>query len=604
MKNPLNEGQTQVYTNGRYEPQVGVDVNARYLNTVPSQLLDIVSTLYNSGSKTQMIGGKIVNVGHKSDAQVLAILVGMGTPQQMAVSAITKYKEIIASLTPSNILATYENKQKNTNKMKFTFGNLYEAIKGTLEELNAVNSDNSRISYSVKDSIRILEAYLKELNAVIYESYLSKNSTKEESILNSSPAKDSIEMLENYLKQLKSIAITEEVENSINPVIKFKVARDLHNGLSVHSWIDPVKNLVTYIGELFQKNKYHFKISEAIQRVSTQNDILSEKLRNELTGLLNDSNTSLRENFEKLVKRNPWSRDCNNIINEMKTEESNLIDSKQIKIVKTFSPILENENGIHFHLHGKDYLLKNNKISETYVHESRFRNILEALKLFKQNDDVFSLFGNNEKVLEFNGSTGKIMFGTTDMTNESVYELKNALMVTNFFGYRDQYKVDVVCRLIESLDMLCQMDNFTSLQSQEFAALYLTLINIQESLYINKVNGSMKLNEMIKVESATDAVKITKEFINYDVTPILSKKLVKENNEFAIKQKNINELNDVILFLENKRKDIKNAIIAYGQTTQLSEALSLVESEINKKEVELSKFYTSSLNEKDKKKMK
>ena len=114
----------------------------------------------------------------------------------------------------------------------------------------------------------------------------------------------------------------------------------------------------------------------------------------------------------------------------------------------------------------------------------------------------------------------------------------------------------------------------------------------------------MKLNEMVKVESATDAVKITKEFINYDVTPILSKKLVKENNEFAIKQKNINELNDVISFLENKRKDIKNAIIAYGETTQLSEALSLVESEINKKEVELSKFYTSSLNEKDKKKMK
>lgn len=568
--NNINEGQTQVYLNGQIDPQYGIDTNAPYLNNVPQQLLDLVATLYNSGGKTTTVGGKIVNVGGKNDSQVLSILVGMGTPQQLAVSAINKYKSLV-----SNSM-TYENKQKNNNKMNFTFENLYEAIKATLEDLNRANSDNSRISYSIKDSIKILELSKKELDSIIYE---------------------------NHIKSLKNVEQKNESNSTINPLIKYRVAKNLHNSLSVHSWIDPVKNLVSYIGELFTSEKYKFKISEAVQRISTQNDPLSEKLKKELTDVLNESNDILVKTFENISNKNPWSKDCKTILNEMKIDESKLIDSKQIKIVKTFSPIFENANGIHFHLHGKDYVLSKNTLTETFVHEPRFRHILETIKLFKQTGSIFTLFGNNEKILEFDGSTGKIMLGDTDMTNESITELKNALMVTKFFNFRDHWKVDAVCKLVESLDMFCEMDNFTSLQSQEYAALYLTLINIQESLYINKVNGSMKLNEMIKVNNATEAVKITKDFINYDVTPILSEKLIKENNEAAIKEKNISGLNNTISFLESKRKDIENAIVAYGSTPQLMGALQIIDSEIQKKEIRLAKYYTSkSINEKDKKK--
>ena len=94
MKNPLNEGQTQVYMNSHVTPQVGIDLNAAYLNQVPSQLMDLVITLFNSGSKTGLVKGKVVNMGGKTDAQVLAVLVGMGTPQQLALAAIQKYRQL------------------------------------------------------------------------------------------------------------------------------------------------------------------------------------------------------------------------------------------------------------------------------------------------------------------------------------------------------------------------------------------------------------------------------------------------------------------------------------------------------------------------------
>jgi hypothetical protein len=563
MKNPLNEGQTQVYMNSHVTPQVGVDVTAQYLNQVPSQLLDLVVTLFNSGGKTGVVNGKITSMGGKTDAQVLSILVGMGTPQQLALAAIHKYKQL------TNATMTSENtNQKNQDKMKFTLANLYEAINISLKELKQINSDNSRISFSTKDSIKILEAYLQHF-----------------------PIRFKNDSIQN---------ISEDVENSVNPTLKFKIAKELHNGLSVHSWIDPVKNLRSYIQNVFESNKFLFKVSEAVERVSSQGGTLNEKLSNELNSILTESNGDIFGKFEAIAKRNPWSNDCKAIMNELKIEESKLIDTKQGKITKIYSPVLESSNGMAFHLHGKDYILTEGEIKETIVTDSRYKNVLEGLKLFKQNEDTFVIFGNNEKVLEYNVTSGKLMLGNYDLSNVSEIELKEALMSTNFFGYRDQWKVDVVCRFFESVDMVCEMDNFTSIQSQEFLALFLTMINVEESIFINKINGSMKLNEMVKTSSATDAVKLVKEFINYDVTPILSERLVKENNQKAIRDRKIEELNSVISFLEEKKNEVSAAIKAIGESAELNEALNLIQSEINKKEKELANSYISESDEKKK----
>ena len=110
--NNINEGQTQVYANGMVTPQYGVNTNAPYLNTPPQQLMDITNEFFKSG---------------KSPSQVLAILVGMGTPQQLAKTAIETYA----------IGAMQENQQKNHNKM-FTLTELYERVNKTATELKTV----------------------------------------------------------------------------------------------------------------------------------------------------------------------------------------------------------------------------------------------------------------------------------------------------------------------------------------------------------------------------------------------------------------------------------------------------------------------------------
>ena len=112
-------------------------------------------------------------------------------------------------------------------------------------------------------------------------------------------------------------------------------------------------------------------------------------------------------------------------------------------------------------------------------------------------------------------------------------------MALNFFGYRNQWKNDKVCKFFESIDLLAEMDNFTNITSNEYKNLSLTMINVNEGVYVNKVNSAMHVNEMVFVSSATETVKLVKEFINYDASPILSEKLISENNEVAKVEKSM-----------------------------------------------------------------
>ena len=528
----INEGQTQVYMNGGVTPQYGVNRT----QMPPKQLMDIIAGLKTGTPKT--------------DAQLLAVLVGMGIDQGMAQLAIQMSKPTVVM----------QENQKNHNKMNFTLSSLYEQVNLCINQLKEIKTDRSRVSYTTQDALRILEGSL-----------------------NSFPMR---------FKEGVSDVVSEEVENSVNPTIKFGIASKLHKQLSVASWIDPVKQLREFIENSYAQNKFLFRVSQSVQNLSTQRGKMNESLVESLTGLLNESNEVAKQKFQVIASKNPWSSDCKAIQNELRIEESKLVDTKKGKVVKTFSPVLESENGLSFFLHGKTYSIKGGEITESSISDKRFFNVLEGLKHFKFTDDSIITFGENGKTLEYNIVEGKLTYGDSDLTNASIIELKETLAATNFSGYRDMWKNDTICRMFESVDMLYEMDNFTTIASQEFLGVYLTVIAIEEGIFINKVNPSMQLNEMVKVESATDAVKIAKDFINYDISGIFTDQLVKENNEQAIRDKKIAAINEKISFLEEKKAEVEVAIKSYGESSELKEAINVLNSEIQLNESELANSYS------------
>jgi hypothetical protein len=291
--------------------------------------------------------------------------------------------------------------------------------------------------------------------------------------------------------------------------------------------------------------------------------------------------------------------DVKEIVNEMNAEDQKIASTANGKIVKILSPVLESENGLTFQLHGKNYTYDGKSVTEANVTDPRFFDVSEGLAMFSRNGDILSLHGDNGKTLTYNITEGTLTMGKIDLTSSSIIELKESLLATNFSGYRNQWQNDKICKFFESIDLVCELDEFTTVQSEEFADLFLTVIGVQEGIYIYKVNPGMNLNEMIKFDTATETVDVVKEFINFDISPILNERLLAENNEKTIIENKRKDISDTVAFLEEKKSEVEAAIKKLGETEELTEALNLVGEELKNKEKELANSYISEKKSKD-----
>ena len=523
----INESQTQVYMNGGVIPQQR-----------DNNLTNLTAEFFKSG---------------KSDAQVLAILCGMGVPQSWAEKAVSEYAKLKGVTENST-------KQKNDIKMQFTLTELYERVTDTLNKLKEMKSaDNGRVSFSADSAIKVLEGTLSKFPV--------------------------------SLKNADLTEITEEIEKSTSPTLKYSIAKELHKGSGLYNWMSPIQEMLGYLESMYSNNTLKFQVSEACNTAAMKGGKLYERLSKDLTKVLSESNA--KNAFLAVSAKHPWSPECKSILESIAREDQVVAEQKGGKLVKTFSPILSEGDNHTFHLMGKNYTTNGKTISETNVTDTRFLGLVEALKLCKNEGDTFNIYGQKDNVLTINLTEGTIKIGEIDLSNSSVIEIKEALLGTNFFNYRDNYKMDTVCHLIEHFDMVTEMDDILSVNSLVWPSLYLTMIAVEEGVYINKFNGGMKMNEMKHYSSAGEAVKVAKEFIGYDVSMYVAEKLEAEGNaeiKLTVERKKIEEM---IEFLENKKSEITSAISRVGETDELKEALGLVNSEITSREKELQSTFVT-----------
>lgn len=641
INNSVSEGQTQVYLNGTIDQQYGVNTSSPHLNTPPKQLLDLVAQFYKSG---------------KSDSQVLAILVGMGIQQQLVLSGIAAYKSSISMYNENNqknhnkmnftLTELYENVKKSIdaltvmkadgsrisysadtalNILEKSLGmfphNFYKEIaslklpnadvnegtginyqsdKYALVKLGELKGGHSNIPVFVGQTMGVLVETNNDESILIEKSKKLLNElTGAQNVISSTSYKiieltpDKINEISNFISYQKSSIDTSINEDLVNPNLKYKIAKSLHRDLSQCDWLNPVKELRTYIDNMYNNSKWSFKISEAIENNQFVKGPLAESLINDLNNTLKES-SNIKESFSKIATKHPWSSDVKYILNEMAIEDKQAVSNGAGEVSAVISPVIENENGLNFFLHGKTYAIQNNQIKESVVDDQRFFNVLEGLSMFKHIDKSLVLFGQDGKSMEYNIAEGTLTLGNINLSDSMPNKIKESLLSTNFFGYQHTQKADTVAKFFESIDLLYEMDNFTNVSSNQFSSLHLTMIAVEEGYWVNKVNHGMKLNEMTFIQSATETIKAVKEFINYDATLVLSDKLIAEGDMEVKLTKERANISEKIQFLEERKLTLNQAINKIGQSEELQEALNLLNTEIAKCEKELQETYTIS----------
>ena len=468
-----------------------------------------------------------------------------------------------------------KNNKVNENKgMKLTLETLHTCANKTISSLEEMKSDNS-LGFSATAAKSIIENCMSNLQI-----------TKDDEVV-----------LQEKIKMGYKID-----DSLVNPVLKYSVAENLYNSLTQYDWLKPVSDLRNMISESFVGDKWSYIASNFAKSLTRQgnNEAFANLYESIVNTLIDEDNTRLA--LKNVLLENSWNREGKNILSMIIAEEKSELGEVNEKIYensncsfqKNISPlIIDNENRI-FNLNGKDYIFNGKTLTEAKVTDRKYLNVLEGLKLFKYDSDKDRLVyhGKNNMLLEYSCKDDTIgLTGDENINDKSIIDIYETLKRCGIFNRETMHHCEPIVRFLESRDILAEIDTITTIKNNKFAGVFVSVINVNGGVYVNKVNQPFNINELVLCESAKQACEVIKDFMKYDATSILEDKLKEEGEQNAIIESERNEIKDTLSFLNEKRNELIKAMQETNNDEKLVEALKLVESEIHKFEKQLQENY-------------
>jgi len=464
---------------------------------------------------------------------------------------------------------------KETKDMKLTLEKLHTQSEKTIAALEEMKSDNS-LGFSATSAKGIIESAMAQLQI----------------------SNDDKTVMEEKIKAGYKIDDT-----LVNPVLKYTVTENLYTALTQYDWIQPVADFRKMIEESFVADKWSYVTAKFANSLAGQssNPSYAHLYEGLVDALIDEENVRLA--LKDVLLENSWNKDAKAILSSIVAEEkaeqgeinTSIYENSSCSVRKTISPLIIDENKKVFFLNGKNYIFDGQTLEEATVTDRKYLNVLEGLSILKYEADKDRLvyYGKNNMVLEYNCQTDEIsLTGVEGVNDMSIIDLNETLKRCGIFDRETIGNCEKLVKFFESKDILVELDSpITTVQSDKFAGLFITVINVQEGVYVNKVNAALGINEMTYYKTAKEACDAIRDFMKYDATAILSEKLQAEGIQNAVIEAKRNEINETLSFLSEKRAQLIAGLQETNNNQQVKEALELVEGEIRKFEKELQETY-------------
>lgn len=519
-----------------------------------------------------------------TDEQIMSVLLGMGVVEKVAAEHLQYYKDSIEKQKKEPMetdalkldrgfevsgdgkanINIKENKKTTMNKLNLI--QLYENLSNAAHDLHELATAKANASYSAITAYSIIEKAMESMSSDV-----------------------------TLLVTRKKAGLPVD-ESKINPALKYEVAESVYNMLNT-SYLIPAKVLCEYIGESMKEDKWGYVGARMLRACGAKSaNNMYAALYEQVADALSSEN--IYENLKKVANESEfWCSESKQVMALIESEEygktnelpKSVVENHGYTMVAMFSPILENEDSVSFNLYGKNYMLKEGKITECKVSDTRYNDVVNGLRLMSYNgkDDTLEYYGANGKVLEYHLNEGTINIGKNDLTKDSSIDLRNKLAISGLFNNSTIGDADTLTKMFESRELIGRLDSCVNLKSEIQAGLFLTLISVEEGYYLNTVDIKKMVNEMQYFKTATSAKNFIKESFNYDATPILKDALKEEGDKFAAVMEKRNNIQERIDFLKEKRGEVMAKIEetpSNVDTSNLVEALNLLECEIKDNE--------------------
>ena len=306
----------------------------------------------------------------------------------------------------------------------------------------------------------------------------------------------------------------------------YNILRDVCNEMKQYDWLAPVDSFINESIKFVKENELSFAVLNTLETVRTSKHQKSYAAAINALEEIKDLNESdLRKNVSAKLSKHSWVPEVKALI-EMSNNlsGSNKTTDKKFSNSTPVSPVLENENGETIFCVGKRVyamneneeirLASNNEISEDFV------KLIELSENFSVTDTGLRLSENGCNIdlnrVEEGEEVKTEVYVDGNLVKES--QLAATLMANGKFRYGQYDTIRVLEHALNKMNNLYELDFVETIKSNVYEGVEVNLMKTDSGVYVNKVNPSMNENVLIKPETATDAINLVQEFVNYDIT--------------------------------------------------------------------------------------
>lgn len=274
-------------------------------------------------------------------------------------------------------------------------------------------------------------------------------------------------------------------------------------------------------------------------------------------------------------------------------------ENPNFKVAKIYSPVIAiDEETFVFVSSGKVLEAKGSTISDSdHQLDEATQSLVRIAESAKFSSKGMRIYPNTNSVLdlEFGENTVAKLNGRVIESSD----IEKHLMVGGFIKMGETSKLAFISQAVSEGAKIKDIDFGYRVTSNLFEGLSVSVFNIEDRVYVQKVNKGMRENVIVEAQTAEDAVRMVKDFMNYDISNSLTHLLENEKAEASRREKEIGKIESRIKFLIESLADLERIAKINGvqDSEHIKKAKHLLESQIAEQNQALSKFGLVQVNE-------
>jgi hypothetical protein len=162
-------------------------------------------------------------------------------------------------------------------------------------------------------------------------------------------------------------------------------------------------------------------------------------------------------------------------------------------------------------------------------------------------------------------------------------------MATGKFRAGEYDVIKVLEHAVHSAEKLVELDFVETITSNVYEGVEVNILKTDNGVYVNKINAYMNENVLIKAETASDAINLVMEYVNYDITNSVKDLLEGEAKIEEGRKKEESDIYERIDFIKNEISKISE--LGMDEMAEIKEAKKILNDSLEAEQAKLNAMF-------------